>query len=62
MSYSDIYDELDVDYEEEANRMFKKFMSDSNVEATIMSDLGMDKVTNKFRDPRPKMEQRHQMV
>ena len=62
MSYSDVYDDLDIDYEEEANRMFKKFMSDSNVEATIMSDLGMDKVTKKFRDPRPKMEQRHQMV
>ena len=37
-------------------------MTNTNVETAVMSDLGMDKVTRKFRDPRPKMEQRHQMV
>ena len=42
--------------------MFQKFMSSTNVETAIMSDLGMDKTTKNFRDPRPKMEQRHQMV
>ena len=42
--------------------MFRKFMNNTNVEETVMSDLGMEKVTKKFKDPRPKMEQRHQLV
>ena len=42
--------------------MFQKFMSNTKVETSVMSDLGMDKVTKKFKDPRPKMEQRHQIV
>ena len=62
VSPSSNYDDLDIDYEEEASKMFQNFMSSSNVESKVMADLGMDKVTKKFKDPRPKMEQRHQMV
>ena len=59
--YSFEYDD-DVDYDKEAQEMFQKFMSNTKVETSAMSDLGMDKVTKKFKDPRPKMEQRHQIV
>ena len=59
--YSFEYDD-DVDYDKEAQEMFQKFMSSTKVETSAMSDLGMDKVTKKFKDPRPKMEQRHQIV
>eukprot|EP00795_Rhopilema_esculentum_P016751 gene16751-8210_t len=59
---NDDYDDISIDYEEEAQKMFRKFMNNTNVEETVMSDLGMEKVTKKFKDPRPKMEQRHQLV
>lgn len=55
-------DDNDVDYDREAQEMFQKFMSNTKIETSAMSDLGMDKVTTKFKDPRPKMEQRHQIV